>query len=94
MTPKEFRNTLTGAAPPSGLTPQLEALWWDAKGDWSRAHEIAQEIADRSGSRIHAYLHRKEGDQGNAQYWYDRSGESLYEGSLESEWEDLVRRFL
>jgi hypothetical protein len=91
---EEFRITLRDATVPPGLTPQLEALWWDGRGDWNKAHEIAQEIADRSGSRIHAYLHRKEGDRGNAQYWYDRSGESLYEGSLESEWEDLVRRFL
>jgi hypothetical protein len=44
-------------------------LWWDGKGDWTRAHESAQRDEGIEGSWVHAYLHRKEGDQGNAAYW-------------------------
>ncbi len=67
-----FRNSIAKPQPPAGLTPALQALWWDAKGDWNKAHEYAQERDDTAGMRVHAYLHRKEGDQSNAEYWYRR----------------------
>ena len=65
-------------------------MWWDAKGDWHRAHEIAQDIESETGSLVHAYLHRKEGDAGNAGYWYRRAGRPVCSGSLEQEWEAIV----
>jgi hypothetical protein len=49
----------------SHLAPALAGLWWDRKGDWMRAHESAQQDEGPEGSWVHAYLHRKEGDQGN-----------------------------
>jgi hypothetical protein len=61
-----FKASLTAPQSPAGLPPLLTALWWDAKGDWTRAHEIAQDVASPDGSWIHAYLHRKEGEEGNA----------------------------
>jgi hypothetical protein len=70
MTMDEFRKSLIAAQPPAELTPALVGLWWDAKGDWTRAHESAQQDEGPEGSWVHAYLHRKEGDQGNAAYWY------------------------
>jgi hypothetical protein len=73
MTLEEFRQSLTSASPPAGLTPALAGLWWDAKGDWARAHESAQQDEDRDGSWVHAYLHRKEDDRDNAAYWYQRA---------------------
>ena len=76
MTLKEFKATLSGNAPPD-VAPLLKALWHDARGDWDRAHEIAQDIEDASGAWVHAYLHRKEGDAGNAGYWYKRSGQPV-----------------
>ena len=69
-----FKNSLANPEPPPGLTPALAALWWDAKGDWETAHQRAQERDDAAGAHVHAYLHRKEGDQPNANYWYRRAG--------------------
>lgn len=68
----------------------LLALWWDAKGDWERAHEVAQEVEGRDGAWVHAYLHRKEGDLGNAGYWYRRAGQAVATGDLRDEWERMV----
>lgn len=70
----------------------LQALWWDAKGNWDRAHRLVQNEETQEAARVHAYLHRKEGDEWNAGYWYRRSGESFFRGSLEEEWEFLVKR--
>lgn len=69
MTFETFRQSLTAAEPPAGLSLALLGLWWDAKGDWTMAHESAQQDEGPDGSRVHAYLHRKEGDAGNADYW-------------------------
>ena len=74
MTLDEFRQSLTATEPPAGLTHALAGLWWDAKGDWTRAHESAQQDEGVEGAWVHAYLHRKEGDQSNAAYWYRRAG--------------------
>jgi hypothetical protein len=82
----EFRNSLLEPNPPATLTPALAGLWWDAKGDWTRAHESAQQDEGRDGAWVHAYLHRKEGDTGNAHYWYDRAGKPFCGKRLDSEW--------
>jgi hypothetical protein len=89
-----FRESLTGERPPSGLGAPLRALWHDARGDWNRAHEIVQAEKNKSAERVHAYLHRKEGDLSNADYWYNRAGEERPRATLEREWESLVHRFL
>ncbi|SFS10208.1 hypothetical protein SAMN05421771_1760 [Granulicella pectinivorans] len=75
----------------SGL---LLALWWDAKGDWKQAHEIAQDVEGADGAWVHAYLHRKEGDTWNAGYWYRRAGRPEARGSLREEWEEIVTELL
>jgi hypothetical protein len=82
--------------PPSGLSPALQALWHDARGDWEAAHTSAQAEHGRDGSWVHAYLHRKEGDLGNAGYWYARAGRPVpAEGvRLEAEWEEIARALL
>ncbi|MEZ0609866.1 hypothetical protein ACAW74_15215 [Fibrella sp. WM1] len=91
MNLSEFTATLADATPPAGLNPILTALWHDAKGDWEAAHEVAQ---SREGTpaydRLHAYLHRKEGDAFNAGYWYRRARTSAYTGTLADEWRELV----
>ncbi len=86
-----FRASLAGEAPPAELSGALAALWWDAKGDWDRAHALAQENAGKEGDAVHAYLHRKEGDPANARYWYARAGRPAATGTLDAEWEKLVR---
>lgn len=89
-----FKETLVKPAPPEGLSLALQALWWDAKGDWDKAHECAQEQDDQAGAHVHAYLHRKEGDLSNADYWYRRAGAKAFKGDLSEEWEGLARSFL
>ena len=91
---QSFKDSLAERAPPEGLSLTLQALWWDAKGDWDTAHERAQERDDKAGMRIHAYLHRKEGDPANAGYWYRRAGADPSTLTLDEEWEELARAFL
>jgi hypothetical protein len=80
--------------PPDSLTAPLEALWWDARGDWSRAHQLVDELETPDGMAVHAYLHRKEGEQWNADYWYKRSGRGYYREHLSDEWAALVEGLL
>jgi hypothetical protein len=94
MTLDEFRATLAQQSAPRGLPPALQAMWEDAQGNWSAAHSIAQEIEDKTGSWIHAYLHRKEGDLGNAGYWYRRAGQPIAHDTLGEEWDRIVLNLL
>ena len=90
----DFKKTIKENNPPESINELLLALWYDAKGNWDKAHTIAQDINSKDGSRIHAYLHRKEGDEWNAGYWYRRAEDSFFKGTLDEEWEILVKRFL
>jgi hypothetical protein len=91
MNVSEFNQTLKETIPPIGISEILEALWYDAKGDWESAHNIAQsQEGVKSYDRLHAYLHRKEGDNWNANYWYRRAKTVMPMISLEQEWELLV----
>lgn len=85
-----FKQILTLEAAPGDLSEYLQALWWDAKGDWQKAHETIQDLPDKNAAWIHAYLHRKEGDIWNADYWYNRAGKKRPANSLEEEWDRLV----
>jgi len=91
---QQFKDSLSLNQIPPGLSPHLRALWYDGSGDWQRGHDIIDHLGDRSSAHVHAYLHRKEGDLWNAEYWYKRAGESRPFISLEEEWENLVIRFL
>lgn len=94
MTPTDLRASLTATSPPPDLTLPLQALWWDAHGDWNQAHTCAMRDHTEAGAAVHAYLHRKEGDQSNARYWYNRAGRPPAETSLDDEWEALARELL
>lgn len=78
----------------SGLRPQLTSLWYDGKGDWSQAHNQVDHLTDKESAWVHAYLHRKEGDIPNADYWYSKAGQTRPKVSLQQEWEQLVVHFL
>ena len=85
-----FKGSLAANKPPDEASIYLKALWYDAKGDWNKAHQIIQDAEDKNASAIHAYLHRKEGDIGNADYWYRRAAKKREDISLEKEWQQLV----
>ncbi len=90
MNLEDFRASLAEEQPRAGLSAPLAALWWDAKGDWTRAHALVDELETKDGMAVHAYLHRKEGNATNADYWYARAGREFYRAALEAEWEALV----
>ena len=94
MTYEAFSASLAEPGPPAALAATLVALWHDARGDWDEAHRVAQDVDDPSGAWVHAYLHRKEGDLGNASYWYRRAGRPVASGPLDAEWRDIVRTLL
>ena len=90
----EFRASLSDTAPLPGLEPSLTALWWAAKGQWDDAHKIVQDESDANSAWVHAYLHRVEGDLGNAGYWYRRAGKPVASGPVEAEWDKVVSALL
>ena len=93
MTVEEFRATLSSATPPA-VAPLLRALWYDARGNWDEAHHIAQDVDDPHGAWVHAYLHRKEGDLGNAGYWYRRANQPIATDALDAEWTRIAAALL
>ncbi len=94
MTFEDFKKSGSLANPPQNLPPLLRALWFDAKGDWNASHNLAQEIETSDGSWVHAYLHRKEGDDSNASYWYRKAGKKMPDISLGKEWEEIATTLL
>lgn len=93
MTLEEFRKSTKHSEPPK-VSVLLLSLWHDARGDWEKSHELAQEVNTTDGWWIHAYLHRKEGDYSNAQYWYHRAHRTLPTFSIEEEWEVIATALL
>ena len=89
-----FKASLDGDAPPQGLGRALQALWHEAKGDWNQAHRLAQAQEDAAGALVHAYLHRVEGDEGNAGYWYRRAGKPHSSAPLQAEWAEIAEALL
>ena len=94
MTAAAFTASLSDAAPPRDISAPLTALWWAAKGDWDKAHAIAQDDSSAAASWVHAYLHRGEGDLGNASYWYRRAGQPVASDAIDAEWERVVAALL
>jgi hypothetical protein len=90
MTLAELKCALSKAKPPAGLVPALAALWWAGKGEWDKAHGIVMNDDGRDAAWVHAYLHRVEGDLGNAGYWYRQARRAAASGSLEAEWDGIA----
>ena len=91
---EQFNKSIETGNPPATLNHYALSLWYDARGDWEAAHTIIQDLQDTTAAWIHAYLHRKEGDVGNAGYWYRRAGKKMPAYPLEKEWEEIVRDVL
>ncbi len=91
----EFRASVAAAAPPGGVAPALQALWWAAKGDWDQAHKVCQGHEDDDDCNwVHAHLHHQEGDMRNAGGWYRRAGKPVATCSVAEEWTQLAGEFL
>lgn len=94
MTLEEFKKSLKNPEPPADINNLLKALWYDGNNDWEMAHTIVQDLHSKDASWIHAYLHRKEGDTGNASYWYHRADKNMPGISLQDEWVEIVKMCL
>jgi hypothetical protein len=89
-----FKKSVDGDQPPKGTSSALHALWCQAKGDWDVAHRLAQSDKSPTGAWIHAYLHRVEGDNRNAAYWYGLAGKPVCSSRLAVEWNEIVSTLL
>jgi len=94
MTFAEFERSLKTKAPARGLAPALAALWWAKRGDWDTAHTIVMNEDGRDAAWVHAYLHRVEGDAGNAAYWYRQAKKPVASGALDPEWRAIATALL
>ncbi|MGF6930273.1 hypothetical protein QFZ48_005773 [Chitinophaga sp. W2I13] len=90
----EFKQSLQETHPPKYVDIYLESLWYEGKGNWKKAHDLVDDLPGPDAARVHAYLHRVEGDQANADYWYRRAGTTRPSGTQEEEWEQLVTQYL
>lgn len=91
---EEFLKSIDNSTPPAGLPIYIQALWFDAKGDWDKAHHSIDSLNDKNSCWVHAYLHRKEGDIWNADYWYGKAGKQRPAATLKQEWENISRALL
>jgi hypothetical protein len=94
MTLAEFKRTLQAKTAPRGCGAALSALWWARKGDWDKAHKLVMDEDGRDAAWVHAYLHRLEGDAGNAAYWYRQAKQPAATGALDPEWDAIVAALL
>jgi hypothetical protein len=94
MTLQSFIQSLANEEPPTGLSDPLLSLWYEGNGNWDRSHQLIQDLEDTTAAWIHAYLHRKEGDNWNADYWYNRAGRKRPSLSFQKEWENIVSALL
>ena len=89
-----FTSSFNGDVPPDGTNIFLQSLWWEKRGDWKKAHDLVEQLNSVEAAWIHAYLHRVEGDEWNADYWYRRAGKQKSGKSIAEEWQYLVDYFL
>jgi len=89
-----FVDSLDQNAPPPLATPMLRAVWHGLRGEWHAAHELAQAQNDADGAWVHAWLHRIEGDLGNADYWYRRAHRSSRRDDTRAEGLEIARTLI
>ena len=81
----DFILSLDQSRPPEFASSMLRAVWHGLRGDWNAAHDLAQAQDDAEGAGVHAWLHRIEGDLGNAAYWYGPAGRTSPGGPTRDE---------
>lgn len=91
---EEFEKSLSQHKPPEEIDVFLTSLWFDAKGDWHKAHDLINDLNGSTAAWVHAYLHRKEGDLGNASYWYRRAGKEMSTQTFQEEWMIITKALL
>jgi hypothetical protein len=89
-----FKESLRNEHLPEGLSVYAQAMWYDARNDWEKAHQLIQDLTDKNAAWIHAYLHRKEGDTWNADYWYRKASRKRPDLSLNEEWDQITSELL
>ncbi len=94
MDVETFKKSTTADLPPENISVHLKAMWYDGKGDWAKAHGLVDNLTDLKACWVHAYLHRKEGDTWNADYWYRKAGKSRPDSTLQAEWQVIVETLL
>jgi len=94
MTFEEFQSSVEDNSPPASVSDELKGLWWDGKGNWDKSHETVQDLETSDAAWVHAYLHRKEGDLWNADYWYRRAGKVRPDVTLDDEWKSISKALL
>ncbi len=94
MTFENFQQSIKSGLPPQGITVYLLAMWHDGQGNWNKAHSLVDSLEDATACWVHAYLHRKEGDNRNADYWYRKANKKRPDVSLQQEWETIVEPLL
>jgi hypothetical protein len=85
-----FPDSVKTGTPPAVAVPLLRAVWHALRGEWDAAHQIAQDDTSAEGARVHAWLHRIEGDHANARYWYRQAQREAAEGDLREEGETIA----
>ena len=90
----QFNHTLDMAKPPENFHDVLKALWWERKDHWDIAHEIVKNLKDEDAAWVHAYLHRKEGDQYNSSFWYKKANRKFPDVELNEEFREITKLFL
>jgi hypothetical protein len=89
-----FGASLALPSAPADWPPPLRALWLLEKGDWNRAHELVQHEEDAASAWVHAHIHRIEGDDWNARYWYRRAGRPEGRGDFAAERRQMAAAML
>ena len=90
----EFEASLTAANPPEHCSPELAALWWIKSSNWQAAHDLIDPLPGSDAAWVHALLHRMEGDEWNANYWYRKAGRQRPNLTIGQEIEELLAFFL
>lgn len=73
---------------------ELAAIWWLRNSNWGKAHDLIDPHPGTDAAWVHALLHRMEGDQANANYWYARAGKNRPNVTIRQEMDEITKFLL